>query len=569
MDNIFTERLWRSVKYENVYLNDCADLDEAEGGLTDFNCIFMYKRRKKFIIFFIFISVFLLSSYSHATGLIAPSNKTIQEFGQEALIIYDNKQEDIILKVNYMSKDERFIWIIPVPNYPKVEKMGNNNIFDELAKLTNDFSWPIINPYNKFNTKIFSSSEMPSLEKMFIAKGYKITPKQRKNLNWYANKKWFFVIVEVEYDDLVRYGIKILKEIDKSVTKDNFAEKLASLYVLSLKNKDDKITKKIDTIFMLIPIPRLNEISRVYMHNKGYTINNMTEQDWKKYKEAIKWVCEDELKSKAKLEKINNSSLFNILGSIKISFPSNQIIYPIKISQISLNNLNSKGLIKAEEIILYVLADKQVIAHGFKSEYNQYIDQTQLDKETKEFSDLRKIISKPYFMTKLRGIFRVDKMDDDIYLNFNDKYNKLSPSELLARGRDSKRIKDIRNIQGALELFFRDHNKYCEKISFGSNIESEDDLKDLLGNKFIYMKLVPQNPTPGGINYIYETDKDKKNYRLKFKLELGRTNIGNGLCIATSDKVECSDKNISLTLNKPLSQIYKDNNKYLNKKYEF
>lgn len=32
-DNIFTERLWRSVKYEEVYLNDYAAVDEARGGL--------------------------------------------------------------------------------------------------------------------------------------------------------------------------------------------------------------------------------------------------------------------------------------------------------------------------------------------------------------------------------------------------------------------------------------------------------------------------------------------------------------------------------------------------------
>jgi putative transposase len=30
-DNIFIERLWRSVKYEEVYLHDYADLHEAEG----------------------------------------------------------------------------------------------------------------------------------------------------------------------------------------------------------------------------------------------------------------------------------------------------------------------------------------------------------------------------------------------------------------------------------------------------------------------------------------------------------------------------------------------------------
>ena len=34
MDNVFTERLWRSVKYEEVYLNDYATVSEAKEGIS-------------------------------------------------------------------------------------------------------------------------------------------------------------------------------------------------------------------------------------------------------------------------------------------------------------------------------------------------------------------------------------------------------------------------------------------------------------------------------------------------------------------------------------------------------
>ncbi len=34
LDNIFTERLWRTVKYEEVYLHDYASPKEARQGLT-------------------------------------------------------------------------------------------------------------------------------------------------------------------------------------------------------------------------------------------------------------------------------------------------------------------------------------------------------------------------------------------------------------------------------------------------------------------------------------------------------------------------------------------------------
>lgn len=45
MDNIFTERLWRSVKYENVYLNEYADFDEAQAGLQEYFLFYNEKRR--------------------------------------------------------------------------------------------------------------------------------------------------------------------------------------------------------------------------------------------------------------------------------------------------------------------------------------------------------------------------------------------------------------------------------------------------------------------------------------------------------------------------------------------
>jgi len=35
-DNIFTERLWRSVKYEEVYLKDYATVDDARVGLDGY-----------------------------------------------------------------------------------------------------------------------------------------------------------------------------------------------------------------------------------------------------------------------------------------------------------------------------------------------------------------------------------------------------------------------------------------------------------------------------------------------------------------------------------------------------
>lgn len=45
MDNIFTERLWRTVKYENVYLNEYGNIGEANQGLFEYFKFYNEKRK--------------------------------------------------------------------------------------------------------------------------------------------------------------------------------------------------------------------------------------------------------------------------------------------------------------------------------------------------------------------------------------------------------------------------------------------------------------------------------------------------------------------------------------------
>jgi len=44
LDNVFVERLWRSVKYEEVYLRDYASVAEARAGLRDYFRFYNYSR---------------------------------------------------------------------------------------------------------------------------------------------------------------------------------------------------------------------------------------------------------------------------------------------------------------------------------------------------------------------------------------------------------------------------------------------------------------------------------------------------------------------------------------------
>ena len=45
MDNIFTERLWRTIKYENVYLKSYATFEEAKAGLAEYMQFYNFERR--------------------------------------------------------------------------------------------------------------------------------------------------------------------------------------------------------------------------------------------------------------------------------------------------------------------------------------------------------------------------------------------------------------------------------------------------------------------------------------------------------------------------------------------
>jgi putative transposase len=45
MDNIFTERLWRTVKYEDVYLHEYGTIEEARSGLSEYFPFYNERRR--------------------------------------------------------------------------------------------------------------------------------------------------------------------------------------------------------------------------------------------------------------------------------------------------------------------------------------------------------------------------------------------------------------------------------------------------------------------------------------------------------------------------------------------
>ncbi len=77
-DNIFVERLWRTVKYEEVYLKEYADVWEAEENLRRYFQFYNYQRPHQSL------------KYQTPFGVYQKGRKTEQNEGAKAAI--PNKQ---------------------------------------------------------------------------------------------------------------------------------------------------------------------------------------------------------------------------------------------------------------------------------------------------------------------------------------------------------------------------------------------------------------------------------------------------------------------------------------------
>ena len=66
LDNIFTERLWRTVKYEEVYLHDYQTPKQAHAGLTTYFDFYNYRRPHQSLAYLTPAEVFFANADSHS-----------------------------------------------------------------------------------------------------------------------------------------------------------------------------------------------------------------------------------------------------------------------------------------------------------------------------------------------------------------------------------------------------------------------------------------------------------------------------------------------------------------------
>ena len=74
MDNIFTERLWRTVKYEEVYLKSYADIEEAKRNLAAYFQFYNYERPHQSLNYQTPAEIYFASKNQQNVENITPSN---------------------------------------------------------------------------------------------------------------------------------------------------------------------------------------------------------------------------------------------------------------------------------------------------------------------------------------------------------------------------------------------------------------------------------------------------------------------------------------------------------------
>jgi hypothetical protein len=100
--------------------------------------------------------------------------------------------------------------------------------------------------------------------------------------------------------------------------------------------------------------------------------------------------------------------------------------------------------------------------------------------------------------------------------------------------REARRVSDVKQIQIALDLFYKDAGYYPDKINFGGTLEY---------NNTIYMNIVPQNRLPNDgycpedSQYRYFGTKNGQSYKLEYCLGMDVGGISSGYHVATPNKI--------------------------------
>lgn len=108
------------------------------------------------------------------------------------------------------------------------------------------------------------------------------------------------------------------------------------------------------------------------------------------------------------IEDYHDGYWYGMVDPIRLTFQSEEIIYPLRISAISARD--------PSEIQLYVCASHRMTFPGARTEYANDLDSSEFSYIRDRYEYLGPLLKESYFITKLRKYFYVDEMTDDLIL---------------------------------------------------------------------------------------------------------------------------------------------------------
>lgn len=106
------------------------------------------------------------------------------------------------------------------------------------------------------------------------------------------------------------------------------------------------------------------------------------------------------------------------------------------------------------------------------------------------------------------------------------------------RGRDVQRKSDLKQVAGALELYYSDYNQYpaAGSITWGG---------EFTDGKTVYFRVLPTDPT--SYNYLYRVDPTNQKFRLYAYLE----NVQDKDIVSGLTQICGSNKNCNFAITSP------------------
>jgi hypothetical protein len=471
------------------------------------------------IIFKSLLLLLFFPSIVYSDGILIPyEHEDLYEPSQTALIVFDNNQEDLYLKVSHEGEASKFSWIIPTPSLPEATQ-APENLFIELHEITkpilkksiiqksrlsrfNDAIEGGVTVHSEkkigiFNVAVLSANGSNGLYGWLENNGYTIPNEATELFDWYIKKGWYFTAMKIHpNENLVnKFQDYLQKKYNKNTISipSAYAEDIATEIIEeiigdfsnynsknSIENEILKTSIKKSLLNFHHDLPKIfsdemiedfasevvKSVSEDSYNDEGfdYICYIYVSENDIRIPEKFRFCLYDKLKIELsgylnQFESEQKNKLEEKLGinSIKLTFQSDEIVYPLKISQFStkencddLDNivrrnpdLNFKEVVnickKTNEILLYVLSDIKIKAPNFVMEYAKWINPEKLIEEENKMSHynidnlngIKSIIDKEFFLTKLRRSFAKEEMDDDLYivLALDNKEYQLELSE--------------------------------------------------------------------------------------------------------------------------------------------